>query len=557
MFRKTNKESQLNIFSSVSTLLESTASKQYGDTSCWHNQFREQVLMRIDEEIYKVLFNDKLGAPNASIRTMIGMMILKEAQGWSDSQLFENCRFNLLTRSALGLYNVNDPIPVESTYYLFRKRMYEYQKKNGEYLIEKSFKSITAEQIKEFEVSGRSIRMDSKLIGSNIAYFTRYEIIHYSLCRFYKEVPKKSKSKLESSDIEKLDALLEEESGKTVYRSTKEEIKARLQTIGILIYKVLNAFSDIESEQYKTLHRIFQEQYKKLDNDRIELRPKEEISSQSVQSPYDTDCTYRKKHDEPVKGYSVNITETCDKGQLNLITDVQVENASIADNQFVVPAVESTKQVLGHEVDNCHTDGAYNSKENAEYLQNDNTNFYLTGIQGRPSRYELTPTEEGLIVFDTQTNQSVPVIKVKNDKWRITTDNGYRYFSQDEIQSCILRHQINQYPDEIKNVRCNVEASIFQLCFHSRNNKTRYRSKIKNKMWAILRSLWINLVRIVKFSETICQRTSDSVKKSAQFSFSKPKVTSLMDFYQKIIHLSLTFLDRAIFIKILENYSFL
>jgi len=54
MFRKSNKELQVDAFASVSTLLESSACKQYSDPVNWHNQFREQVVMRIDED--NVLF---------------------------------------------------------------------------------------------------------------------------------------------------------------------------------------------------------------------------------------------------------------------------------------------------------------------------------------------------------------------------------------------------------------------------------------------------------------------------------------------------------------------
>ena len=50
-----------------------------------------------------------------------------------------------------------------------------------------------------------------------------------------------------------------------------------------------------------------------------------------------------------------------------------------------------------------------------------------------------------------------------------------------------------------KNKRNNVEASIFQLCFHTRNNKTRYRGKLKHELWAFARCAWINLRRIVLF----------------------------------------------------------
>lgn len=514
MFKKSNKEPQLDFFASVPSMLESSASKQYSDQNYWHNQFREQVLTRIDETIFKKLFSEKMGAPNASIRIMVGMMILKEGHGWSDIQLFENGRFNLLTRSALGLFNVNDPLPAESTYYLLRKRIYDHQKATGEDLLVLAFEHITHEQIKEFDVSGRSIRMDSKLIGSNIAYFSRYEIIHHSFCRYYKGLSESVKMTLADSDREQLEAIFTEESGKTVYRSTKEEIKSRMQKLGTLIYKVLNLIPDNKSESCKVLQRVFHEQYKVEEDQQIVLRPKEEISSQSVQSPHDTDCSYRNKNDHPVKGYSVNITETCDDDGLNLITNVQVDIASAADNQFIIPAIEQTSQLLEHQVENCHTDGAYNSKDNVDYCIEEDIKFYLTGLQGASSRYDLIPTHDGLLVTDTLTNEIIPAKKSRGNKWRINTEKGYRYFTQDAIDSCLLRKQISQYPPEIQNKRCNVEASIFQLCFHSRNNKTRYRGMIKHAMWALLRSLWINLIRILNFMEKVCQRTSVEVEKS-------------------------------------------
>ncbi|MDD6506230.1 MAG: hypothetical protein PUF39_02450 [Prevotellaceae bacterium] len=37
--------------------------------------------------------------------------------------------------------------------------------------------------IKIFKISGTSVRMDSKLIGSNIAQYSRYELIHRTLCK--------------------------------------------------------------------------------------------------------------------------------------------------------------------------------------------------------------------------------------------------------------------------------------------------------------------------------------------------------------------------------------
>src|SRR5690606_15845402 len=126
------------------------------------------------EEIFKPLYCRDNGTPNAPIRVLVAMMILKEAEGLSDQKLFENCRFNMLTRGAIGLVNADDPIPTESTYYLFRKRVVDYAKANGKNLFDEVFQQVTRQHCIDFEVSGKRIRMDSKLLGSNIAWLSRY-----------------------------------------------------------------------------------------------------------------------------------------------------------------------------------------------------------------------------------------------------------------------------------------------------------------------------------------------------------------------------------------------
>jgi len=511
MFRKSNKDSQLDAFTSVPTMLESMAFKQYSDQGHWHNQFREQVIMRIDESTFSILFNNTTGAPNAPVRTLVGMMILKESFGWSDSQLFEHCRFNLLVRSSLGLFNINDPLPVESTYYLLRKRIYDHQKQSGEDLMGKTFEHITKQQVKEFDVNGRSIRMDSKLIGSNIAYSSRYEIIHQTLCIFYKTLDTSLKSRLTLAELEQMEKLAKEEPLKTVYRSTREELKGRLQPIGILIYKMLKLFDDLQTESIQLLQRVFNEQYKVSEEQQIELRPKEEISSSSVQSPHDPDSAYRNKGDQKVKGYSVNITETCSDESLNLITNVLVEKANTPDTTFVEPAIQATIEVTGQAVEKVYADGAYQSPANDDCCQD--IDMVFTGIQGGESQYDLEMTHEGLLVTDTITGEQMKAVlvkkqkKSKEDRWRITTLNGYYYFNQQAIRSSHVRRKMKERPLEELRKRNNVEATIFQLAVPLKNNKSKYRGLIKQKIWTYCRCLWINLVRILNFTKQICQRT--------------------------------------------------
>ena len=168
MFKKSDEHKQLDAFSSPIEYLKDSTMNYYLKNDSWHNQFRKQVVMRVDESTFSVLYTQITGAPNASIRVLIGMMILKEAHGWSDEQLFENCNFNLLIRSALGLMSLEDAVPVASTYYLFRHNLVKYSKEHGVDLYKKCQEQITASQILEFNVSGKQVRMDSKLLGSNI-----------------------------------------------------------------------------------------------------------------------------------------------------------------------------------------------------------------------------------------------------------------------------------------------------------------------------------------------------------------------------------------------------
>ncbi len=82
--------------------------------------FREQVVMRLNEDIFSVLYSSDNGCSNVSIRVPAGTMILKEDRGWSDEQLFGECNYNLLVCGAPGLMNLTDTPPAHSTYYLFR-----------------------------------------------------------------------------------------------------------------------------------------------------------------------------------------------------------------------------------------------------------------------------------------------------------------------------------------------------------------------------------------------------------------------------------------------------
>ena len=478
--------------------------------------------MRVDESIFSPLYTHGNGAPNASIRVLVGMMILKEGQGWSDRQLFSECGYNLLTRSALGLMSLEDAEPVASTYYLFRRNLVDHAREHGEDLFKKCQSRITRDQVLEFNVEGNRVRMDSKLVGSNIAWYSRYELVHETLRLFIKEREEFIfKRNLTKDELSLVESILGETGNKVVYRSTKAEVDARFAEMGKLMCRFTGLFKKYDYGHYQTLKTVFGQQYSVARDKTVLPLENEKVSAKSIQSPHDTDCHYRNKDGNKVKGYSVNITETCDRPEdgkdivLNLVTDTAVDVVSAPDCGFLPAALEATREITAGKIEKAHADGAYNSVPNQEYCRGEGIDLVLIGIQGAEPRYDIKLDEQdqdNLIVTDNKTGTTVRAQQVKaredkaKKKWRIKTDDGkYRYFDEDNLRTAALRKKLKEVPPEESIVRNNVEASIFQLGYHYPNDKTRYRTLAKHKLWAYSRSLWINFVRIVNYITRICQ----------------------------------------------------
>ena len=434
-------------------------------------------------------------------RTVADLRIMKEGNRRSDEQMFEAVDFDLLVRKALGLANLTDQAPSLDTYYLLRRRIAEYEEKTGVNLLEHCFKDVTKAQAVKFNVKGKSIRMDSKLIGSNIARYSRYRIILTTLQQWAKG----GLECLNPALKKKVQPYLDEDAQKTEYRSTSDEILNRIEALGTIILAVLHR---IKAGDDLLLKRVFNEQYEVL-HGKVNLRDKKQVSASSVQNPNDPDAGYRTKGDQHVKGYSVNSIETNDEGsRLSLITDVQVKPATASDQSFLQDGVVGSMEVTGNLAEHINADGAYQSEANREFAQDNLIDFVTSGLQGKPSRYDLTLDGDKLTVIDKTSSEVIPVTRV-NDKWRIATDSKakYRYFTREQVEKALLRKRLEAIPKNELDRRINVEAAMFQISYHTRNNKTRYRGLVKHVMWACSRCMWINFIRLVIFQTTSYQRT--------------------------------------------------
>ena len=167
-FKKSKQKSQPDLFATASFSLPERERRYMEDELSWHNEFYRNVLLNIDEEILRPLFVDgNMGAPTKQLRILIAMRMLKEGRGCSDEQLYENIRFNLIWRKAVGLLNINDECPSIDSYYKLFRRIAEYEQNHPEHvnLYRKIFQDLTAKQIKQYNRNSRSVITISRYSG--------------------------------------------------------------------------------------------------------------------------------------------------------------------------------------------------------------------------------------------------------------------------------------------------------------------------------------------------------------------------------------------------------
>lgn len=258
MFKKTTPP-QTDLFKNLSSQLSDRKASMLDDPTSWHNVFYREVTQRVDESVFAPLFNEG-GRPNASLRILLAMMVLKEGNGWSDEQLFGSCRFDLRCMMALGLFDIDADVPVESTYYEFRRRLAEHNAEHGEDLVGEAFRSAVCGQIRTHNIKGENVRMDSKLIQSNIAKASRLELIL--------ETVRVSTSNLDLSlltdvldkaDIDLLKSLRSKTTSNVAYPLDSGEKKGMLERLGNIIRELL-----AHCGEGGTLARLYCEQYQEV-----------------------------------------------------------------------------------------------------------------------------------------------------------------------------------------------------------------------------------------------------------------------------------------------------
>lgn len=542
MFRST-KNSQQNIFSSINTHLSSRKQDLLADPNAWHNVFYREFLCNLDEQKFAPLYHGNMGRPNASVRELVGMIVLKEGQGWSDSQLFEQCRFNIKVMMALGKANLDEDIPVEATYYDFKRLLSDYNDAHNCDLLKEAFQDVTIKQLKTHELRGSKIRMDSKLINSNIRRCHRVDVITEAFRKFTMDLDiNELEVVLDAEVCEIVRELKEGSSTNLLYKLTSAEKKELLTTLGRAIRLLLNHYRQSRPAHYEILERIYREQYEEKEDEdpgnsdkdlpgrEVDVQPRDakDVSSSSVQSMYDPTATFQAKGTssgrKTARGYHVNVTETCDdEDDIRLITDLQVGTANKCEGDFMFPAIEESESILENAygikeedqryIDQVITDGGYDKiKNREEMMKSGSPQWKISKMKGIRTIYEMKWGEDGeLEVWEKASGKQCQVgYSERAEKYVITKPDGQkRYLTKEAVEIYITKSIIESHADKkSRHLRANAESTIHQM-FHrlGKASKIKYRGLFACQTYVVSRAIWVNIQRIIGKMEKYAEKS--------------------------------------------------
>jgi len=515
MFRENIEHLQrdlFGLFQSMSPTLQAKADKSE------ERKFYELLVCNIDEQIFSVLYSDEPSRPNKAVNAMVGALVLRYRRYWTFEELLNNVQFNLLTRLALGLDDLESMPFCPATLFNFQKRLFEHYLNTGVDLIEQTFDNLTIHQLKTLGIKTDVQRTDSFLVESNICVYTRVQLLVEIIVRFYRALSDEDKEKFG----EYFSAYLKQPSGNYVYKLKDADLPRELEKLAELYEFVVHKFKSRykETKIYQTLKRAYQENFT-VAHKKVHVKPNNELTSDCLQSPDDDGATYRQKNGMH-HGRSVNFVETANpENKLNLITDVDVNPNNVDDGVALNKRYDHIKEKTP-DLNEMHTDGAYGSAANDAKCVELGITHIQTAVRGRQTevRFDIEQADDHYIVTCPQQQvRSAPTptqFKACFDlavcaacdhcngcPARPAARHRIFYFDYDDYLRYKRINMIHTIPEARRKIRPNIEASVREFKRRTDDGQLRVRGTFQTRLFAYSTAIAINFGRIFRYQRAI------------------------------------------------------
>ena len=297
----------------------------------WCFTYKTRVLPLIDEEKFRHLYCEDEGRPNASIKTMVSLLIFMgmEKLTWRGVEFLYPRRMDWLiaTNTPFGEAQID-----HTTIFKF------YQRLELDPTARELFTELTDAFIKACGTSLKKQRTDSFYIHGWLRILSRYGLFKETIRKFL-QVLRKQKPGL----YQEIKGQLSREYLEKDFDLTEKDRELAQRKVSLMardLYRLKCAFEHHKQvqhyETFKILSQIFSQQCEVKDT--VQAEPeiviKEKPDKGAICTPHNTEVRYVRKRDQRVTGDKAVVTETCDpQNKTQFITDADVIEATCADSK--------------------------------------------------------------------------------------------------------------------------------------------------------------------------------------------------------------------------------
>jgi hypothetical protein len=504
----------------------------------WCFTFRERVLPLIDEEKFRHLYCESDGRPNASIRTMVSLLIFMglEKYTWRGTEFQFTRRLDWLiaTNTPFGQAQID-----HTTLFKF------YQRLEDDDTARELFVELTEAFIQACGTSLKKQRTDSFYIHGWLRILSRYGLFKETIRKLLQALRKQQpdvylniKEQLSQHYLEKEFDLTEKD---------KELAHRKIALMAQDLYKLKTAFEHHDQikyyETFKTLVKILEQQceIKETKQKDPEIIIKEKPDGDTICTPHNTEARYVRKGKQRMTGDKNFVTETCDpNNKTQFITDIELTESTEADsneqpniqqrlieNEFKPDQhYEDAGFVNGHTILDSHKNGiklegptagrsqsfeAYQDEQRPFDAGDFNTTLdeqtgQLTvnecpNHQQAKDQQRSEKTDKTIAHFDPDVCRTCPDAQrcpVKIGK-RVATYN----VDEAEYVGAVRHHQYMSNGDYRKEcaIRAGAEATVSELIRAHGLRKSRHRKQSRTKLQLIFGALACNVKRFIRYGE--------------------------------------------------------
>ena len=347
----------------------------------WAPIIYEYVYKKIDEEKFRVLYDNVKGRPNTSVRKLITLELIQHLVNVSDDELWQMYLFDYRVSYALGQLALGEEPMSERTRYNFRERLYLHTMNHPDNdLISLQFKELLEEFNKVIKADMSEMRIDTTMFMSNIKKSGRISLAYDVLIRASKIIP-------ENQQSETIKNILTPTFKRDVVSSVKtDEAQSKLTILLRYCQEVLNILENLADvnavDEIRIIKRLLDEQGVVNEANEIEAKTNDQMEARFMQSAFDEDATYRIKGERKQSGYVGSITETCsDENDVQLITDYHVAPNITPDTDIID---ESFDHIENIGCEKLYSDGGFYSSDTVDEAIDHGIEMKYTALTGKP-----------------------------------------------------------------------------------------------------------------------------------------------------------------------------